>query len=130
MPGGQPRNRLNKRFLEEAEGVGFEPAIRRMTDNGFRDRLKPAVCRDFSRCSPVNSPASGALVQTQARRLGRRRPGLHGGQENLSDLTLLGLEYPLVAWVDPERGEKRVRLREGIRASCEANRLLRPSRGG
>jgi hypothetical protein len=35
---GQSGNRLKKRFLEEVEGVRFEPTIHRITYKGFRDR--------------------------------------------------------------------------------------------
>jgi hypothetical protein len=40
FPATDWRYRLDKRFLGEAEGEGFEPSIRLTTDNGFRDRLE------------------------------------------------------------------------------------------
>jgi hypothetical protein len=48
---------LTGRFLGETEGEGFEPSGGLTTPSDFRDRLKSADCRPFSRYSPVNSPA-------------------------------------------------------------------------
>jgi hypothetical protein len=43
---GSPETAKGKRFLDEAEGEGFEPSIRLTTDNGFRDRTKPPLLQE------------------------------------------------------------------------------------
>ena len=41
---GSPEPALNKRFLGEAEGAGFEPSTGLTTRNGIRDRRIRALC--------------------------------------------------------------------------------------
>jgi hypothetical protein len=42
-----PRNRITTRFLDEAEGEGFEPSIHQKTDNGFRDPYESLNLQGF-----------------------------------------------------------------------------------
>ena len=44
---GQPRNCLNKRFLIEAEGEGYEPSSDPEARNGFRGCYETCHCRDY-----------------------------------------------------------------------------------
>jgi hypothetical protein len=53
-----PRNRITMLVLGRAEGEGFEPSSDPRAQNGFRDRAKNAICREFCCRSPVCSPCS------------------------------------------------------------------------
>jgi hypothetical protein len=57
-------NRIAMRFLDEAEGEGFEPSIRQKTDNGFRDRAETADLQEV--CWPFASTFASASAPAPA----------------------------------------------------------------